>query len=167
MPGRSDRRRAVGTAADGFGRETRGRHPERSYATLKEGVGCGRGGAASRRDDRAGAFGTGPSRLAAKEDQDVRPVDDTPARGDDVSVQALGLTTRRAVLVAVGSSICGRSAIAAVAPVIRAEKKDVASAVGLTAVIGVMLILALPLLIVPLALSTYQYGVLAGMAVYA
>jgi uncharacterized integral membrane protein (TIGR00698 family) len=81
--------------------------------------------------------------------------------------RALGLTTKLAVLVAVGNSICGNSAIAAVAPVIRAEKKDVASAVGLTAVIGVLLILALPLLIVPLALSTYQYGVLAGMAVYA
>ncbi len=79
----------------------------------------------------------------------------------------LGLGTKLAVLVAVGNSICGNSAIAAVAPVIRAEKKDVASAIGLTAVIGLAMVLGLPLLIAPLALSHYQYGVLAGMSVYA
>ncbi len=81
--------------------------------------------------------------------------------------RALGLATRLAVLVAVGNSICGNSAIAAVAPVIRAEKRDVASAIGLTAVLGVALVLGLPLLITPLALDYYQYGVLAGMSVYA
>lgn len=79
----------------------------------------------------------------------------------------LGLPAKLSVLVAVGNAICGNSAIAAVAPVIRAEKKDVASAIGLTAVIGVCLVLGLPLLIVPLALDHYQYGVLAGMSVYA
>ena len=79
----------------------------------------------------------------------------------------LGLSGVLAFLVAVGNSICGNSAIAAVAPVIRAEKKDVASAIGLTAVIGVCLVLALPLLIPLFLLDHYQYGVLAGMSVYA
>lgn len=79
----------------------------------------------------------------------------------------LGLTSTLAVLVAVGNSICGNSAIAAVAPVIRAEKKDVASAIGLTAVLGVCLVLLLPLSLTLFALSHYQYGVLAGMSVYA
>lgn len=81
--------------------------------------------------------------------------------------QAMGLGTKLAVLVAVGNSVCGNSAIAAVAPVIKAEKKDVASAIGLTAVIGLLMVLGLPFLIAPLALSNYQYGVLAGMSVYA
>jgi uncharacterized integral membrane protein (TIGR00698 family) len=81
--------------------------------------------------------------------------------------RALGLEPKLAVLVAVGNSICGNSAIAAVAPVIRADKRQVASAIGLTAVIGVCLVLGLPLLIAPLGLSNYQYGVLAGMSVYA
>ena len=81
--------------------------------------------------------------------------------------RSLGLNTRLAVLVAVGNSICGNSAIAAVAPTIRADRKDVASAIGLTAVIGVLLVLGLPLLISPLGLGNYQYGVLAGMSVYA
>jgi uncharacterized integral membrane protein (TIGR00698 family) len=81
--------------------------------------------------------------------------------------KAFGLETKLAVLVAVGNAICGNSAIAAVAPVIRAERRHVVSAVGLTAVMGVCLVLTLPLLIGPLALSNYQYGVLAGMSVYA
>jgi uncharacterized integral membrane protein (TIGR00698 family) len=51
--------------------------------------------------------------------------------------------------------------------VIRAEKRDVASAIALTAVLGVCLVLLLPLLIPPFALDHYQYGVLAGMSVYA
>ena len=79
----------------------------------------------------------------------------------------LGLSGALAFLVAVGNSICGNSAIAAVAPVIRADKKDVASAIGLTAVLGVCLVLSLPLLIPVFLLDHYQYGVLAGMSVYA
>ena len=78
-----------------------------------------------------------------------------------------GLVRTGAALVAIGNSICGNSAIAALAPVIGAEKKDVASAIGLTAVIGVLLVLGLPMLIAPFMLSNYQYGVLAGMSVYA
>lgn len=81
--------------------------------------------------------------------------------------RSLRLSTKLAILVAVGNAICGNSAIAAVAPVIRAEKKEVASAIALTAVLGVCLVLALPLLIPIFALSHYQYGVLAGMSVYA
>lgn len=81
--------------------------------------------------------------------------------------RALGLEVKLALLVAVGNSICGNSAIAAVAPVIRADKKDVLSAIGLTAVIGLSVVLGLPLLIGPLGLSHYQYGVMAGMSLYA
>jgi len=79
----------------------------------------------------------------------------------------LGLAPKLAVLVACGNAICGNSAIAAVAPVIGADAKDVASAIAFTAVLGVVMVLGLPLLIVPLSLSHYQYGVLAGMTVYA
>lgn len=81
--------------------------------------------------------------------------------------RALGLPHRLAVLVAAGNSICGNSAIAAVAPVIRAEREHVASAIAFTAILGVVVVLGLPLLIHPLGLSFYQYGVLAGLTVYA
>ena len=81
--------------------------------------------------------------------------------------RALGLHSKLAVLVAVGNSVCGNSAIAAVAPVIKADKKDVASSIALTAVIGVVLVLSLPLTVGLVGLTMYQYGVLAGMTVYA
>ncbi|MDB4879404.1 MAG: putative protein family [Gemmatimonadetes bacterium] len=81
--------------------------------------------------------------------------------------RALGLPHPLAVLVACGNSICGNSAIAAVAPVIRADRAHVASAIAFTAILGVVVVLGLPLLVGPLALSDYQYGVLAGLTVYA
>lgn len=79
----------------------------------------------------------------------------------------LGLRHRLAVLVACGNAICGNSAIAAIAPVIGAEADDIASSIAFTAVLGVLVVLTLPLLIGPLALSHYQYGVVAGLTVYA
>jgi uncharacterized integral membrane protein (TIGR00698 family) len=81
--------------------------------------------------------------------------------------RTLGLRTRLALLVAVGNAICGNSAIAAVAPVIGAEADDVASSIAFTAVLGVAVVLMLPLLMGPLSLSNYQYGVVAGLTVYA
>ncbi|WP_306223230.1 YeiH family protein [Bosea beijingensis] len=81
--------------------------------------------------------------------------------------RALGLPKRMAVLVACGNSICGNSAIAAVAPVIGADGKDVASSIAFTAVLGVLVVLGLPLLVPLLRLSETQYGVLAGLTVYA
>lgn len=79
----------------------------------------------------------------------------------------IGLNRRLATLIAVGNSICGNSAIAAVAPVIAAEPDEIASSIALTAVIGVIIVLGMPLLIGLLHLGLYQYGVLAGLTVYA
>ena len=81
--------------------------------------------------------------------------------------RALRLPHKLAVLVACGNAICGNSAIAAVAPVIRADKEHVASAIAFTAILGVVVVIGLPFLITPLGLSFYQYGVLAGLTVYA
>ncbi|GJD99293.1 YeiH family protein [Methylobacterium isbiliense] len=81
--------------------------------------------------------------------------------------RALGLPARMAILVACGNAICGNSAIAAVAPVIGAEARDVAAAIAFTAVLGVLVVLGLPLLIPLAGLSEHQYGVLAGLTVYA
>jgi len=81
--------------------------------------------------------------------------------------RALGLPLRLAILIACGNSICGNSAIAAVAPVIGADNDDVASSISFTAVLGVVVVLTLPLLVPLLKLSLTQYGVLAGLTVYA
>src|SRR5665213_3044679 len=81
--------------------------------------------------------------------------------------RALGLRQRLAILIACGNSICGNSAIAAVAPVIGADGDDIASSISFTAVLGVVVVLGLPLLVPILQLSLTQYGVLAGLTVYA
>lgn len=81
--------------------------------------------------------------------------------------RALGLPTPLAVLIACGNSICGNSAIAAVAPVIDAKQEHVASSIAFTAILGVVVVVGLPLLMHPLGLNDYQYGVLAGLTVYA
>lgn len=78
-----------------------------------------------------------------------------------------GLPPRLAILVAVGNAVCGNSAIAAVAPAIRAKRQEIASAIALTAVLGVGVVLGLPLLIPLFGLSHAQYGILAGLTVYA
>ncbi|MDB5368830.1 MAG: hypothetical protein JWP20_388 [Roseomonas sp.] len=81
--------------------------------------------------------------------------------------RALGLPRKMAVLVACGNSICGNSAIAAAAPIIGADAKDVASSIAFTAVLGVLVVLGLPFLVPLLGLTELQYGVLAGLTVYA
>jgi len=78
----------------------------------------------------------------------------------------LALSRNLSILVAVGNSICGNSAIVAVAPIIKAERHEVASSIALTAVLGVTMVLTLPVTILLLSLDQYQYGVLAGMSVY-
>ena len=79
----------------------------------------------------------------------------------------LGLSRRLAILVACGNSICGNSAIAAVAPVIGADADEVASAIAFTAVLGVVVVLALPLIGGALSMTEVGYGALAGLTVYA
>ena len=79
----------------------------------------------------------------------------------------LRLPHRMAVLIACGNAICGNSAIAAVAPVIDADAEDVSAAIAFTAVLGVAVVLLLPLLGEALRMSDLNYGVLAGLSVYA
>ena len=81
--------------------------------------------------------------------------------------RTLGLSPVHALLVACGNAICGNSAIAALAPVLGAKKDEVASAIAYTAVLGVVVILGLPSLAPMFGLNDYQYGVLAGLTVYA
>lgn len=79
----------------------------------------------------------------------------------------LGLEKGLATLVACGNSICGNSAIMATAPVIRAPAEDVAASIAFTAALGIVVVLLLPLGFRLLGLSEWQYGVIAGLSVYA
>lgn len=79
----------------------------------------------------------------------------------------LGLDDRLATLVACGNSICGNSAILATAPVIEAPAEDVAASIAFTAALGIVVVLLLPLVFGALGLTQWQYGVVAGLSVYA
>lgn len=79
----------------------------------------------------------------------------------------VGLPVRMALLIACGNSICGNSAIAAVAPVIGADSDDVAAAIAFTAVLGVAVVLGLPLLGFAIGMTATAFGAFAGLTVYA
>jgi uncharacterized integral membrane protein (TIGR00698 family) len=79
----------------------------------------------------------------------------------------LGLSPRLALLIACGNSICGNSAIAAVAPVIGADSDEVATSIAFTAVLGVGVVLGMPLLGMAAGLHGAGYGAFAGLTVYA
>jgi uncharacterized integral membrane protein (TIGR00698 family) len=81
--------------------------------------------------------------------------------------RAFGLGGRLALLIACGNSICGNSAIVAVAPVIEAPSEDVAAALAFTAVLGVFAVFLLPVVYAATGLSPVQYGMFAGLTVYA
>ena len=79
----------------------------------------------------------------------------------------IGVPKRMAVLIACGNAICGNSAIAAIAPVIDAEGKDVAASIGFTAILGVVTVLMLPAAAGMIGYGPAKAGVLAGLTVYA
>lgn len=81
--------------------------------------------------------------------------------------RALGLSPGLSTLVACGNSICGNSAIAAAAPVIRAEASEVAASLSFTAFLSILVVLLLPVLYVAIGMSPVQSGVFAGLTVYA
>ncbi len=87
--------------------------------------------------------------------------------GGYIAGRGLRLPHRLSLLIACGNAICGNSAISAVAPVIGAGAGEIATAISFTAILGVIVILALPLTITWLHLSVAQYGTLAGLTVYA
>ena len=81
--------------------------------------------------------------------------------------RSLGLNRKMALLVACGNAICGNSAIAAVAAVIDADSDDIATSIAFTAVLGIGVVIALPLLAAALHLSPAAGGIMAGLTVYA
>jgi uncharacterized integral membrane protein (TIGR00698 family) len=81
--------------------------------------------------------------------------------------RTLKLEHKLALLVACGNSICGNSAIVAVAPVLEAEAEDVAASIAFTAALGIAVVLALPLSQHLTGMSAERFGILSGMTVYA
>ncbi len=82
-----------------------------------------------------------------------------------VLYRVLRMDSAIATLIAVGSSICGGSAIAATAPVIRAKDEQVAQAISVIFLFNVVAALIFPTLGGMLGMSNEGFGLFAGTAV--
>lgn len=79
--------------------------------------------------------------------------------------KALGLNWKLSNLISAGTGICGGSAIAAIAPVIDADDKDIAYAMSATFLFDMAMILLFPIMGEAMGLSDMAYGLWAGTAV--
>ncbi len=71
-----------------------------------------------------------------------------------------------AVLLAVGTTICGGSAIAVTAPLIKAKEEETSYAVGTIALWGLIAILLYPKIAQILGISDIRFGIFAGTAIH-
>ena len=79
--------------------------------------------------------------------------------------RALKLNWKLSNLISAGTGICGGSAIAAIAPVIDAEDRDIAYAISATFLFDMAMIVLFPIMGQALGLSDMAYGLWAGTAV--
>ena len=82
-----------------------------------------------------------------------------------VLYKALRLKKNSAILIGVGSSICGGSAIAATAPVIQASDEEVAQSISVIFLFNILAALIFPTLGGLLGLSDTGFGLFAGTAI--
>lgn len=80
-------------------------------------------------------------------------------------MKLLKIESKTAVLIGVGSSICGGSAIAATAPVIDADDEDVARSISVIFLFNILAALIFPALGHSIGLGTEGFAVFAGTAV--
>ena len=76
-----------------------------------------------------------------------------------------GLNWKLSNLISAGTGICGGSAIAAIAPVIDADDKDIAFAMSSTFLFDMVMIALYPLMGKALGMSDIAYGIWAGTSV--
>lgn len=79
--------------------------------------------------------------------------------------KAMGVDWRMRCLIGVGTTICGASAIAAVAPVIRAKSEEIAYAIPVIFLFNMLAVVIFPIVGHAIGLSDYGFGMWAGTAV--
>ena len=72
-----------------------------------------------------------------------------------------------AMLIGIGTAICGSSAIIAAAPVIESEERDIAISIATVNLLGVLSMLLFPLLGTLIMLSPEVYGIWCGLSIHA
>ena len=83
-----------------------------------------------------------------------------------VAARLVRIEGRLAVLIAVGSAVCGNTAIVATAPVIGARAREVAYAVATITLFGTLAVFLYPAIGRALALPQPSFGLWAGVAVH-
>ena len=79
--------------------------------------------------------------------------------------KALGLNWKLSNLISAGTGICGGSAVAAIAPVIEADDKDIAFAMSSTFLFDMVMVALYPLMGKALGMSDIAYGIWSGTSV--
>ena len=82
-----------------------------------------------------------------------------------VMMKALNMDSKVATLIGVGSSICGGSAIAATAPIIEADDKEIAQSISVIFLFNVLAALIFPTLGHALGMGSEGFAIFAGTAV--
>ena len=83
-----------------------------------------------------------------------------------LAARVVRIDGRLAVLIAVGSAVCGNTAIVATAPVIGARAREVAYAVATITLFGTLAVFLYPAIGRAIALPQPQFGLWAGVAVH-
>jgi len=78
----------------------------------------------------------------------------------------VGVGQKLGILIAIGTAICGGTAIAVVAPVIEADDNDTAFAITTVTLFGLVAVFVLPLLGHAFGMSQLEFGVWAGTSVH-
>ncbi|MEG2584238.1 MAG: putative sulfate exporter family transporter [Oscillospiraceae bacterium] len=79
--------------------------------------------------------------------------------------KAFGMNWKLSGLISAGTGICGGSAIAAIAPTIDAENKDIAYAISATFIFDILMVILFPIAGRYFGMSDMGYGLWAGTAV--
>ena len=78
-----------------------------------------------------------------------------------------GLSGKTAVLLGVGTGICGSSAIVAAAPLIDADDEDVVLSVGAVNLLGLVAMMALPMIGTAIEMDAQSFGIWCGATIHA
>ncbi|MDZ4785793.1 MAG: putative sulfate exporter family transporter [bacterium] len=77
-----------------------------------------------------------------------------------------GLSSNLSLLLAVGTTICGGSAIAVTAPIIKAKEEETSYAIGTITLWGVLAIFIYPYIARLFEVSNFNFGLFAGSAIH-
>jgi uncharacterized integral membrane protein (TIGR00698 family) len=78
----------------------------------------------------------------------------------------VGLSRETSMLIGVGTAICGASAIAAVAPIVKAKKEEVGLALGTIFIFNALALLTLPIIGLAAGMDSFVFGAWSGIAVH-